>query len=112
MPSKGKAHKTFAASQAFAYPTGEKRATFGELQRTLYYDSVLAMFDQSRQLLIDFDISKQRSIKAMAYHVDVVGPITSYPARTKVQPILFISRLLRQAEMKYWPTELEICTLV
>lgn len=63
-------------------------------------DRVLTLFDPSRQLLIDFDASKERGIGAMAYHVNLPEPISEYPVRTKVKPILFLSRLLRPAEHK------------
>jgi hypothetical protein len=111
-PTKGKPRKTFAAKEAFAYPTGGERAAFDNLQTALCSDRILTIFDPSRQLLIDFDASKEQGIGAMAYHIDQPGSITQYPVRTKVKPILFISRILRQAEHKYWPTELETCAFV
>ena len=52
----------------------------------------------------------------MVYHMqdDHDGPLDHIVKgnRQKVQPILFLSKLLTDAETQYWPTELEIACLV
>ena len=35
-----------------------------------------------------------------------------YPARNNVEPILFLSRVINDAESRYWPTKLELAGIV
>ena len=65
-------------------------------------------------LWIDLNASKEFGFGAVAFH-DTEGsslPEGRWPSRTSMQPILFLSRLLTQAEKNYWPTELEIAGFV
>lgn len=39
-------------------------------------------------------------------------PDDKWPPRTAIQPIMFLSRFLADAERNYWPTELEIAGFV
>lgn len=40
------------------------------------------------------------------------GAKTAYPSKSSIQPIIFLSRLLKPAETRYWPTELELAGMV
>lgn len=101
----------------------------------LYYQ------DPDRPLYINMDESKAFSIGAIVYHIKGDPPPTiaelniniknssedksehtkktlawlkqakQFPS-TKVQPILFLSKALTQAERKYSPTKLEIAAIV
>ncbi len=74
---------------------------------------MLVHFDSKKVLFIDVDSSKAGGIGAMVYHVD--GEIPGgkeYPQRKSIQPILFLSRLLKNAETRYWPTEMELAGVV
>ena len=74
----------------------------------------LNYFDHTRQFYIDFDTSKKNEIDAMIYHVSSTSTISreEYSQRTKVQFILFLSRLLSSAKIRYWSIELKIVEFV
>lgn len=58
------------------------------------------------------DASKQWGFAAIVYHVRGDPPDgVAYP-RTAVQPIMFLSKCLNNAEKNYWPTELEVAGIV
>jgi hypothetical protein len=50
---------------------------------------------------MDFDTSKERGIRVMAYYIDILEPIIEYPARIKVKLILFLLWVLNPIEYKY-----------
>jgi len=104
--AKGNPRKTFAARQAFAYPTGSKRASFTALQKALTADTVLVHGNLERFLFCDIDASKKRGIGAVVYHIKGDLPQDSidklpYPPRTKVELIMFLSRALKDAKTRY-----------
>ena len=89
-------------------------------------------FDPTRRLYADIDASKAFGFGAVVYHVkdddsnsdsatadcsDNSKPPaatirTTYPKKSSIEPIMFLSRRLSPAEHRYWPTELEIAGLV
>ena len=71
-------------------------------------------FDYTRQLYIDFDTNKKNEINAMIYHISSTSIISreEYLQRTKIQFILFLSRFLSSAKIRYWSIELKIVELV
>ena len=48
----------------------------------------------------------------MVYHSKGPESEGQIPKQKDVEPILFLSKLLTEAESRYWPTELEIAALV
>ena len=106
---KGMARKRQSAS-AWYEPTASEVKSFQDLKQAFSRPTFLVHFDPDRQLFIDLDASKAWGFAAMVYHVkkDVVEGFN----RTDVQPILFLSKMLNQAEANYWPTELEVAGLV
>lgn len=48
----------------------------------------------------------------MLAHVDDDPAGTADPLRLQIKPLLFLSKMLTQAECNYWPTKLEIACLV
>ena len=107
--SKGTARKR-QSSSAFYEPTSSEIQSFQDLKQAFSRPSFLVHFDPDRQLLIDLDASKAWGFAAMVYHVK--KDVAEGFARTDVQPILFLSKMLNQAELNYWPTELEVAGLV
>ena len=107
--SKGTARKRQSAS-TFYDPTVAEIQSFQNLKQAFAKPSFLVHFDPDRQLLIDLDASKAWGFAAMVYHVK--KDVAEGFARTDVQPILFLSKMLNQAELNYWPTELEVAGLV
>ena len=76
--------------------------------------TTLIHHDPKRRLYIDLDASKEFGFGAMAYHNKrrVDNEATEPPKKTEIEPILFLSKLLNEAEVRYWPTELELAGLV
>ena len=107
--AKGMARKRQSAS-AWYEPTASEIKSFQDLKQAFSRPTFLVHFDPDRQLFIDLDASKAWGFAAIVYHVkkDAVEGFN----RTDVQPILFLSKMLNQAEANYWPTELEVAGLV
>ena len=141
-PKGGPDRKNFAVRTRIGPPTRVEEESFRTLQQALSKPTFLAHFDSKETLYIDLDASKRFGFGAMAYHVSYANPHHSrgkeanlksfhtsgaekasskeetepaspdYPSRSDVKPILFLSRLLKDAETRYWPTELEIAGIV
>ena len=111
-PRSGQERKNFALRSMLKEPSGAELDAFHSLQKALSTPSFLRHFDEKMELYVDLDASRS-GFGAMVYHVKgpSVAPGT-YPKRSQVQPILFLSRILKDAENRYWPTELEIAGIV
>ena len=113
-PRAGNERKNYATKAELQAPSEREMAAFNALQEALSKPSFLVHFDDKLTLYIDLDASKDFGFGAMVYHVlgnqDV--PKNGYPQRSKIRPILFLSRLLKDAETRYWPTELELAGIV
>lgn len=48
----------------------------------------------------------------MVYHCKDEGQTTDLPRKSTIEPILFLSKMLNDAEQRYWLTELEVAGLV
>ena len=35
-----------------------------------------------------------------------------YPLRSQIKPVIFLSRVLKDTEIRYWPTELELASII
>ena len=111
IPKGAKGHSRKRETNASQYdPTESELHSFRDLQNAFSSPTFLIHFDPSRRLYIDLDASKEWGFAAMIYHVknDPDGDFS----RTDVQPILFLSKMLNQAEQNYWPTELEVAGIV
>ena len=114
-PVKGCARQAFSATTTIDNPTDEELTAFQTIQQAFSGPKFLAHFEPKRQLYIDLDASKQRGFGVIVYHLrDRVtaneDEHTATPGR--LQPILFLSKLLTKAEARYWPTKLEVAGLV
>ena len=110
-PNAGQERQEFARKTLFEKPTHEETVAFETLQRLLSRPSFLYHFDDTADLYIDLDASKAYGFGAMVYHLK--GELkTAYPTVSQVKPVLFLSRLLKDAETRYWPTELELAGIV
>ena len=110
-PVSGHARKHYARITLFE-PTAEEVDAFNTLQADFAEPSFLAHFQSNRKLYIDLDASKEKGIGAMVYHVKGDPTASDNIKRGKIEPILFLSRMLSAAESRYWPTELEVAGLV
>ena len=89
-------------------------AAFWKLQCLFSHPGILVHFNHLCQLYINIDASKERGLGAIAYHESELTPSIKdgNPKQKAIQPILFMSHLLTDAETHYWPTELEVQCLV
>ncbi len=112
-PKAGHERKNFATRTELRMPTKLELESFGALQNALSRPSFLVHFDDKQTLYIDLDASKDFGFGAMVYHVaGTIKAGEAYPRRSQIRPILFLSRLLKDAETRYWPTELELAGIV
>ncbi len=112
-PRSGQQRQDYSRKTRIENPTDKEWASFHAVQQALSKTCMLVHFDSKKVLFIDVDSSKAGGIGAMVYHVD--GEIPGgkeYPQRKSIQPILFLSRLLKDAETRYWPTEMELAGVV
>ena len=98
-----------SSAQLHYDPTEEEIAAFHDLQDAFRAPTFLAHFDRKRKLHIDIDASKVWGFAAMVYHV---RNEKDAPSRGDIQPIMFLSKSINQAERNYWPTELEVAAIV
>ena len=110
-PKAGQPRQQYARTTRLSDPTKEELASFEAIQKTFTRASFLYHFDEKIALFIDLDASKQNGFGAMVYQLN--GELKgSYPARSQIRPVLFLSRLLKDAETRYWPTEMELGGIV
>ena len=93
-------------------PTKKEVTAFRDLQNTFRSPTFLVHFDRKRKLYINIDTFKRRGFTTMIYHIRKEILNESIPARADVQLIIFLSKLINAAERNYWPTELEVATIV
>ena len=70
--------------------------------------------DSTRRIYIDLNVSKKFDLNVMMYHVKkfVNWNEKDYSSRKTIESILFLSRLLSDAEIKYWFTELKLNDII
>ena len=112
-PRSGQQRQNYSRKTLIEHPTEKEIASFEAVQHALSETRMLIHFDSKRTLFIDVDSSKAGGIDAIIYHLDgdESGP-KECPDRKHIRPILFLSRLLKDAETRYWPTELELAGIV
>ncbi|KAI0992618.1 hypothetical protein K3495_g15567, partial [Podosphaera aphanis] len=86
-------------------PTNDELNAFQTLQKDFSKTTMLCHFNPELNLYADIDASG-KGIGAMVYHSS-----KDPPSQKSITPITFLSRLLKPAEEKYWPTELEVAGL-
>ena len=110
-PAKGgEKRKAFTKSTPIVKtPTLEK--SFESLQEAFSLPNFLVHFSHQRRIFIDIDASKERGFGVQVYHVKGEPTGDEY-RKADIEPILFLSKCLNNAESHYWPTELEVACLV
>ena len=110
-PKAGQQRQQYARNTPFGTPSEKETIAFKSLQEAFAHPSFLHHFDEKHTLFVDLDASKQGGFGAMVYQID--GELKgTYPSRSQIRPILFLSRLLKDAETRYWPTEMEVGGIV
>ncbi|SLM33512.1 reverse partial [Lasallia pustulata] len=110
-PSKGGQGQKMYTRKTTLTPTETEKEAFKFLQKSFDKPTFLTFFDRQRQLYIDIDGSKQWGFGIMVYHIKGDPGGNDFP-RKSIQPVMFLSKLLNDAERNYWPTELEVAALV
>ncbi|SLM36754.1 reverse partial [Lasallia pustulata] len=110
-PSKGGQGQKMYTRKTTLTPTETEKEAFEFLQKSFNEPTFLTFFDRQRQLYIDINGSKQWGFGIMVYHVKGDPGGNDFP-RKSIQPVMFLSKLLNDAERNYWPTELEVAALV
>lgn len=85
---------------------------FHQLQTIFSRPTILEYYDPKRHLYIDLDASKARGFGTIVYHYKDEDSSNDSPRKSAIEPILFLSKLLNDAEQRYWPMELEVSGLV
>ena len=77
---------------------------------------ILAHFNSAHQLYVDLNISKEFRFRAHVYHCwsdnEIKADSASEVKQKDMKSICFLSRLLVNAETRYWPTELKVVRLL
>lgn len=82
--------------------TAEEKDAFNKLQRLFVKPTTLHLFNQTHQLYIDVDASKEYGTRVVCYHSKNETKI----GQVLIEPILFLSRMLTDAETRYWLREI------
>lgn len=121
-PTKGQKRKGYSTRTRITLVEESHTKSFLDLKNALSKTSILVHFDPDRTLYIDIDASHEFGFGVILFHdksdtvslrsKDSKPTLAKWPSTSNVQPIMFLSRLLTQAEKNYWPTELETAGLV
>ena len=100
--------------------TSEELKVFEILQNLFKVSIFLAHFNSEQQLYINVNAFKQYDFSAIIYHVQddsdlnlisVDAKVMKFPCH-KIQPILFLSKLLTSVKRNYWFIKMEIASLI
>ena len=83
---------------------------YKNLQKKLFSLRYFVHHNHFRQFYMDVDFSKKRKKSVMRYHFKQI--IESYSVRFMIEPIMFLSRRITNAEFRYWFIELKIADLI
>ncbi|KAL8369548.1 hypothetical protein RB595_000061 [Gaeumannomyces hyphopodioides] len=109
----GNKRKAFTNSTTWV-PTAEEVAEFEDLKEALSQPTSLYHHDPSRLLIIQLDASKEVGFSAIVFQLDPSFDWDKKGAikRSAIRPIMYLSKQCVDAELRYWPTELEVACLV
>ena len=108
----GNVRKKEVARTSLSRVTPAELDAFHQLQTLFSRPTILTHYESKRQLYLNLDASKARGFGAIVYHCKEEEQETDTPRKSTIQPILFLSKLLNDAESRYWPTDLEVAGLV
>ena len=111
--SKGNSRKIFFKKTLVDQPTNEKYQSYEYLQIRFSKSNFLIHFEAIRPTFIDVDASKKRDFGIMIFHVQNDSEKDDIIIiKNEIQSIMFFSKILTDAESKYWPTELKMAGVV
>ena len=95
--------------------TLSKLQMFNQLQSLFLRLTILIHFDSGYQLYINLDTFKKYSFSAYVYYRqndEKADSDTTEIKQKNIKFIYFLSHLLSNAEIRYWPTELKVAGLI
>lgn len=113
-PLSGQQRRAYASKTKLPPATPRQLASFEGIQAALSKPITLAHHDPNKILWIDLNASKEFGFGAVIFHINEENELTegTWPLKTSIRSLIFLSRLLSPAESHYWPTELEIVGFV
>ena len=123
-------HKTTTARLRLKTPTSKELNSYHQLQQAFARPTMLHHHNPKKQLYVNLNASKEWGLTAHVYHVknNLQKPSTDAPQidmkttrsatiadhlkQKSLQSILFLSRQLKPAKTRYWPTELEMINII
>jgi len=89
----------------------KKLNIFYYLQSLFSWSIILMHFSSKQQLYIDLNVFKEFSFEVHVYHAKKFTK-DSTSKQKFMKSVLFLSKLLQDAEMQYWLTELKVTELI
>ncbi|RYC55608.1 hypothetical protein CHU98_g10598 [Xylaria longipes] len=94
-------------------PTPAELASFRAVQDAICSETTLHHHDPDRILYLQVDGSRERGFGVMLFHTKRGFEYTGDPIPAhQIEPVMYLSRCLSQAETRYGPSELEVACLV
>ncbi|KZZ88636.1 hypothetical protein AAP_04734 [Ascosphaera apis ARSEF 7405] len=114
----GPKRKNYSIKRGLSEATQAEKDAFLKLQSILSKGLFLYHQDPKRPLFINVDASKEYGFGAVVYHAREdwagfrTGDYSVPPPRSKLLPILFLSRQLQGGEVRFHPTDMELACIV
>ena len=109
---KNNSRKTFFKKTSIDQSINAKYQFYEYLQIRFSKSSFLVHFDANKSTFIDVNASKKKKIGVMIFHVQSDFEKDTIIIRNKIQSIMFFSKILFDAETKYWFIELKMAEVV
>ena len=109
--NKNKIKKVYNQKTIIEHSNSDELNFYRQLQEFFVNVDFLVHFNHDRELYINVNAFKQRDFEAMIYHLKSNAD-SEKSCRIDIEFILFLSRLLNSAEIRYWSTELKMIGLV
>jgi hypothetical protein len=110
--TKEKSRKLFAKKISLNQSTKVENLTYEHLQHVFSDKKFLRHYSNIRKLFIDVDISKKRDVEAMIFHVKNDSDERVIFKRCDIKSIMFLSKILISAKIRYWLTKLEMTDVI
>ena len=94
----GNARKKEADRTGLTGVTPAELDAFHQLQTIYSRPTILTHHEPKRRLYVDLDTSKAKGFGTMAYHCKDETQMNDPPRKSTIEPILFLSKLLNDAE--------------
>jgi hypothetical protein len=109
---KSKSRRTFAKRISLNQLIEAKQRFYEHLQHVFSDKKFLHHVNNARKLFVDVNIFKKKNIEAMIFHVKKDFEKKIIFNRFDIQSIMFLSKILTNAESRYWSIELKMIDVV